>query len=161
MYIATFVLSEPSASEFVRIQPIGAEQSASLSGNDYPATDALDNRVDTFSASLPIGSDLWIKFTLEEVRCVHQVMVYLYIDVEGFVYHTTTFTCDQDGCTCDGESCEMQSLEVTGAVGGSSNCKNGDTLMLSSTVAGLNSHIIISEIAVYATRRKKNLRFNL
>ena len=162
-----FLLSESSASEYVRIIPIRGEQSGthSFGGVNFGADLAIDDNVDTMSITTG-GKSQWIIFTLDDVHCVHQVVAYYYKEHEilGLHYHTTTFTCSKDGCTCDGDYCDSVSLEVTGAGAGTSKCKNGNTLMLPMSFSESDPEVInvlFSEFAVYESNGKKCSRFNL
>ena len=120
---------------------------------------AIDDDFNTRSwTTTSAGTDQWIELTLDEAHCVYQVVVYYYAERDTEVtMDATTFTCTQDSCTCDGAYCWWpMSLEVTGAGGGDSDCKNGNTLTLSFT----GTHgISFTEIAVYEQKRKKHLRF--
>ena len=138
-----------------------AEQSSTFHNNPstYGAKFAIDNDVDTLSATRGTGGPEWIKLTLDGGYCVHRVMVYFYADYDTeHYYHATTYTCDKDGCTCDGDYCRWLSPEITGAEGGSSSCKYGDSLMFKLKE---REPIGINEIAVYASKRKKNLFIKL
>ncbi|KAL5264504.1 hypothetical protein ACHWQZ_G005557 [Mnemiopsis leidyi] len=115
------------------ITPASAEHSATDSNDDasYGAGLAIDLDLATFSYTVP-GSDgtIWLKVTLDRVRCVRQVLWHN----AGAVTPALTWTCSETGCSnCVGSICSNFKLSVSseGAVSDLppvSDCIYGDTV---------------------------------
>ena len=132
--------------------PLSAEQSNAFMNNwaRFGAQYAIDG--DMGSKSIIVGgNDPWFKARLDGVHCVHQVTWIHSHPGYGLLY--TTWTCNVDGCNCDGEYCHDEIvLEIEGGEGGTSSCKNGDSLVLS--FGDSASRFDINEIKVSGVRSK-------
>ncbi|XP_063677837.1 uncharacterized protein LOC134813874 [Bolinopsis microptera] len=121
--------------------------------SQFSATFAVDSDMVTKSWTLP-GSDgeAWLKFKLEQVHCVRQIVRYW---KTGGV--ANTWTCTDSSCTCEGnaESCGFFTLvisvegEVPGYLPPSEECKYGDSVMIQRTGAGFSiHHLSVAEMIV-------------
>ena len=94
------------------IVPVSAEQSSTLENNEekYGAELAIDLNLSTYSQTTDersSGRETWLKINLGSVHCVEKVIVYQSDGSEA-----RSWTCNPNGCTCQGDSCNIYTLGV-------------------------------------------------
>ena len=132
--------------------PIKAEHSHSDSGKaaDHGAQLAIDMDLDTFSSvrRRDLEDEIWLKVTLDQIRCVKEVMRY-----KGSDGLYQSWTCSENDCNiCHGRYCDDFAQTVSTEGGGAasglpsfSDCKHGNIVKLE-RIGGEKMNVV--EIAV-------------
>ena len=130
------------------IVPLSAEQS--FIHNNLGPQYAIDLDLQTQSQTFDNGSGrpIWLQLKLPALECIDKVVEF---NSDGSRQYTWTCT-DTDCSQCEGESCELFTLnvgsegEVSGDLVSISDCKYGDTVVL--TLHSLVHIMAVFEIAV-------------
>ena len=135
--------------------PIKAEHSHSDSdkAEKHGAKLAIDMNLDTFSTvkRRDTEDEIWLKVTLDQIRCVKEVLRYKKGDRSDGPYQR--WTCSQNDCnSCHGKHCDYFTLTVSTEEAGAasdlpsfSDCKHGNIVKLE-RIGGEKMNVV--EIAV-------------
>ena len=124
------------------LKPISIEQSSTRDGDidQYGAHRAVDSNLETKSCT-DYGDGKWLQAKFDGVHCIRNVMWYYNSDIP-----VTTWTCDENGCDCEGSYCDWAYLSLGDEGSHRDDCGDNIKITFSETFMVAFSELAITEI---------------